>query len=223
LRRDICNWKYQDRIVTEIQAYKSLAKNVKVELVSWESIVLILPATPGQNDNPFAYEFRTLLEEHFGPIRFEEEEISVMFSETFPLPVLLRLNKLVFELNKKAGKKYENELEIYEKGFGFYLRKKNDKRKKCWLYCGIWLDFWDAGNHYPLCFGVENVSDAVKEAFKEAVKAVYKREALPFECDGENWLMSWISQAEFDAPDMTNHVWEKIERIWRPMLEARTD
>jgi hypothetical protein len=214
------SWKYRPEKEQEIEGYKRRGqeKGFNVRLVLWEEDVLkLLPANKKQSEISLPEEFRLLLEERFGPIGFDGEETMSMFNEMFPLRTVLKLNTLIDKvggIRKKSGS-LSSKPEISKDEFCLYFEKKGQK-KECWLYFGCWLDFWK-DNHYPICFGVQNVSPDVREAFTKSLKQVYEQDAILFE---ENWLMGWIPKEDLNKSNAFAKISPKLQRIWKSMSDA---
>jgi hypothetical protein len=164
-------------------------------------------------------EYLLLLEERFGPIGFDEEETTSMFKENFPLGTVLKLTALIDKIRNESELP-ASDLEIYKDGFGFYFQQKGQE-KTCWLYLGCWLAFWENNHrdnsHHPICFGVEDVSRDVREAFERSLKRVYSQNAIPFE---ENWLLGWIPAKDLNKLNAFEEISPKLRKIWNSMCDA---
>ena len=103
-------------------------------------------------------------------------------------------------------------MDIKKDDFGFYLKKG-----KCWLfYVGCWQTFWDDGNHYPICFGIEDDSPILVSAFKNAFRKAYKKEAAT--CG--KWTMGWVPEKDFNSLNAVEEIWSKLKPIWEAVAKA---
>ena len=103
-------------------------------------------------------------------------------------------------------------MDIKKDDFGFYLMKG-----KCWLfYVGCWQTFWDDGNHYPICFGIEDDSPILVSAFKNAFRKAYKKEAAT--CG--KWTMGWVPEKDFNSLNAVEEIWSKLKPIWEAVAKA---
>jgi hypothetical protein len=211
------SWEHRPEKEQEIKRYqrRGREKGVNVpNLAFWEDALQRLPANRKQSEVFLPEEFRLLLEERFGPIGFDKEETMSMFNENFPLRCALKLNTLIDKLRKESELP-SSKLEISKDEFCFYFEKKGQE-KTCWLYFGCWLEFWEV-NHHPICFGVQNVSLAVREAFRRSLKREYKQDAILLD---DNWLMGWIPEKDLNTSDAVEQISPKIRRIWQSMSNA---
>ena len=97
-----------------------------------------------------------------------------------------------------------------------------DELASIFLSClGCWLAFWENNHrdnsHHPICFGVEDVSRDVREAFERSLKRVYSRNAIPFE---ENWLLGWIPAKDLNKLNAFEEISPKLRKIWNSMCDA---
>ena len=132
-----------------------------------------------------------------------------MFSENFPVGMLLKLNALIEAVRVDLSPK--SKLDIHKDEFGFYLQKSDT----CGLYFGCWLDFWE-NNSYPLCFGIQYASTEVRDAFVRSLRNVYEQDAV-FQGD---WTMGWIPEQEISSPLAVKLISSKLGLIWQSMSEV---
>jgi hypothetical protein len=97
--------------------------------------------------------------------------------------------------------------------FGFCLRKSNGTL----LFVGYWLQFWNDGHPYPICFGIPDAAPKVQEAFKNAFQEAYKEEAVSFV---DKWTMGWVPEGDFNSLDAVDEIWRKLAPIWKKVSEA---
>lgn len=207
-------WKFRKEMSDGIAGLRKIADatNVTVKQVFWEDILQLLFGTHLRQGIAITEEFRLLLTEHFGPISFEREETSLMFSPEFPIRTLLKLNAVLEGLRQKAGAHVATKLYSDKDESGFYLQVG----KRSLLFVGCWLAFWDAGHHYPLCFGVQDESSHIRDAFQLAFREVYKQEAISF----DDWWMGWVSEEDLVGVDAVDEIWAKLEPIWNKVKAA---
>jgi hypothetical protein len=212
------SWNHRREVKQEIEGYKQRYKTkaVRVGEILWEDVWQLLLNNETKNEISLAYEFRLVLEERFGPIGFDEQETMLMFKDDFPMKEFLKLNAVLDGIGEKARKassikKSEKKkrlpkhvsLEIEKDAAGFCLPNSN-------LWIGYWLPFWNAGNPFPICFGVEDVTSKLADRFKKAFYDEYKEEAKPF----GGYTMGWVPKDDFEDANAIEKIWPKLERIW---------
>lgn len=217
------NWEFRQELEDEIATLReeAIEKRVSVNQVYWEEVLERISKEETQADSPLIEEFRLLLAERFGPIRFYPEETKSMFTSGFPMRNVVKLNAVLEGLRQKARKdagklnieKYGTRLYSDMDEFGFCLRKSNGTL----LFVGYWVQFWNAGHPYPICFGMPDAAPKVQEAFKSAFEEVYKEEAVPFV---DKWIMGWVPELDFNSLDAVDEIWRKLLPIWRKVSDA---
>jgi hypothetical protein len=207
------NWKFRKEMKDGIATLQKVGdeKNIPVTQVFWEDVLALLPKNSAQYGAPLIEEFRLLPNERFGPINFEPEEIKSMITPEFPMQTVLKLNAVLEGIRKKVGKDETNTC-VNKDEFGFYFRKG----KRELLFLGYWLAFWDAKHPYPICFGVQEDTPSVKEAFTSAFQKAYKKDPISF----DNWTMGWVSEKDFNSLDTVDEIWSKLEPIWNKVKNA---
>jgi hypothetical protein len=214
------DWKYRpnnDEVIEEYRRSKGqLAINVRQ--IYWDDVLRLFSKGDSRATGPLIVEFVLLLMEGFDPIKFASKEIVRMFTSEFPMETLIKLNAILEGLRKRAGKEAESESVSYE--FGFYLTK--GKRKL--IFVGLSREFWDAGHHYPICFGVDDEDARVKEAFCLAFRKAYNQE--PISIAEMEMTIGWVPQEEFnrfETTDATNEIWAKLGPIWDNVKKASAE
>ena len=217
------NWEFRQEVDDEIATLREEAveKRVRVNQVFWEEVLERISKEETQTESPLIEEFRLLLAERFGPIRFYPEESKQMFSTEFPMHNVVKLNAVLEGLRQKARKdagklhieKYGTRLYSDKNEFGFCLRKSNGTL----LFVGYSLQFWNDGHPYPISFGIPDAASNVQEAFKSAFQEVYKEEAVSFV---DKWTMGWVPEGDFNSLDAVDEIWGKLVTIWKKVDEA---
>jgi hypothetical protein len=205
------NWELLEDKKDEILVYQRDVGNtgVHVSVILWEDVISLMPESKQSRGFSVLEEFRSLLCERFGPITFDDKEVELMLSESFPVGMFLKLNALIdavrLDLNPKS------KLDIHKDEFGFYLQKSST----CELYFGCWLDFWE-NTSCPLCFGIQYASAEVRDAFVRSLRSVYEQDAV-FQGD---WMMGRIPGQDIGSPLAVKLISSKLKLIWHSMSEA---
>jgi len=204
------NWKFKKAVESDAKQ-KHGRQGVSIAIRTWGELIRILPDE--DRTNSILYHFRLLLEERFGSIKFEEEEVNALFNSEIPIDTVLKLNAVLEGLRQKAGKRTATDMAMDKDESGFYLRKG----KRWLLFVGCWQTFWNEGYHYPICFGTEDESPKVKKAFRDAFQRTYKAEAIAF----GKWTMGWVPTEDFNGPDdPVEKIWGRLELIWQAVAKA---
>jgi hypothetical protein len=217
------NWEFRQEVDDEIATLREEAaeKSVTVNQVFWEEVLERISKEETQTESPLIEEFRLLLAERFGPIRFYPEESKQMFSTEFPMQIVVKLNAVLEGLRQKARKDARRlDIEMYgtrlysdKNEFGFCLRKIDGTL----LYVGYKLQFWNNGHPYPMCFGIPDATPKVQEAFKSAFQDVYKEEAVSLD---DKWTMGWVPEGDFNSLNAVDEIWGKLVTIWKKVAAA---
>jgi hypothetical protein len=212
------DWLYLLENNQAIREYQlnSREQAINVRTIYWEKVLQILSEDNSRSRCPFVEEFRLLLSKRFGPINFCSKEIKSMFAPEFPMETLVKLNAVLEGLKNRFAKKETISVsEIYESGFELVMGGIS-------LFVGLSLEFWNAGHHYPVCFGVPDKDAQVREAFSQAFRKVYKQE--PFSIAEMGWTMGWVTQEDFnrfEKDDAINEIWIKLALIWDSVKQAK--
>ena len=128
-----------------------------------------------------------------------------MERNSMTMATALRVNNLIEQIRRAAGD-LATPLQIAEGEFGFYLKKE----KQWLLYFGCWVTFWEE-RPAILCFGVDDATADVQEAFRRSFREVYGLEAVML---NDKWIMGWVPNAELEQADPARLIWTKLGRIW---------
>lgn len=215
------DWEYKQDNDKNIEAYrrKGGENTIHVRYIFWEDVLRLLQLNDPPRNSPFIIEqFRLLLMDRLGPISFTSEEIKCMFKPDFPMETIIKLNSVLDGLKQKATKKATLKQAGDSNEFGFYLT--DGKRE---LFIGLWLNFWNAGYYFPICFGIQDEDSRVKEEFSKAFLEAFGKSPISIE-DGQ-WTMGWVPQEEFNrfetASGAINEIWAKLAPIWKRVKEAQ--
>jgi hypothetical protein len=205
------DWKYRPDVGEEIAEYtrEGREKGVDVKQITWQQLVDRHGDTVGSVS--LSQEFINLIKDRFGPVIFTEGEISSMETGEMSLETLLKINKLIDDVRKKAGRPATDKLEVAVDEVGFYLRKG----RKGVLFFGCWLPVWKEHGHV-LCFGVDD--NSMKAAFSKALKEVYKQEVI----DYGGYHVGYVPEEDMRAkePETAHVIWENIKKIWSELEGA---
>jgi hypothetical protein len=209
------SWKYRDDKEDEITAYKKRfnQRGILTKQIFWEDLLPLLIKSANQKELSLVHEFRLVLEERFGPVRFDREEAAAVFSDNFPVSTMLKLIAVIDKIGQENIRK-PSKLDITKEEFGWYFTKRGEETS-CWLYFGCWLDFWN-DNHHPICFGVSDVSPAIKKQFVSSLKEIYKQD--PIQCG--DYLMGYIPEEDLAKSSAVEEISPKIKRLWKSMSEV---
>jgi hypothetical protein len=204
------NWKFRRTVENDVKQ-KHGKQGVSIALKTWGELMTVLP-NEGKADS-FLYQFRLLLAERYGSIEFEEEEVSALFKSEISIKTILKFNAVLEGLRQKAGKRNTSSMNMDKDESGFFLIKGS----RWLLFVGCWQTFWNDGHEYPICFGTEDESPKVKEAFRNAFRKGFESEAIQF----GKWTMGWIPEEDFRVPDdPVEKIWAKLEPIWKAVSKA---
>lgn len=191
---------------------------VQAKVVLWEEVLPVLHeiANGATADPvaPFVTEFYKLLDDRFGPIKFSEEEISMLLSIKDFSTDFYAMRKVQFVIEKIADyqkRNYKLDWEREKESYGFYFKQGKDDL----LWFGIWRTALKVDGAHQLCIAVDRSwGREVTEAFLEVCKKE-KKKLVDIE-EGGKWIVTWISDEFLQSNDSDGQVWKEL----KPILEA---
>jgi hypothetical protein len=193
-----------------IHADELLQKSLN--LVYWEDV---LRAIETSNSDPFVDEFRKLLDDRFGTIKFSEEEINMLQSQEFPV-AFHTVRKVQYVIEEIADKQLKKEHYKFRWGcnkeeYGIYCTQDN----KDVLWFGMWDELLQECG--AITFGVhERCNPKVIKAFSACCT---QDKTKQIEGDGK-WTVSWISNEVFESSDPVEQVWKELKSFLDAVYEA---
>jgi hypothetical protein len=211
------NWECRQGNDEAINKYRASSgqQAISVCQIYWHQVLELLQKSDSRAKGHFVQEFWHLLMERLGPINFSSKEIEQMFTPDFPMETLIKVNAVLAGLRARAAQREVKPVSDSIE-FGFYLR---DGERE--MFVGLSLDFWAAGHHYPISFGVSDKDAEVMNAFSQAFEREYRQK--PISVADMQWTMGGIPREEFNRFETANaidEIWHKLAPIWATVKEA---
>jgi hypothetical protein len=182
--------------------------------IYWEQLLTVVERAAKESRDPFLEEFSKLLFLEFGPIRFQEDEMQMLYSKDFSTAyrTLRKAESLVDDVRARTAaylKSWERGVPQYtfpresdENAYGFYVSRDGHY----FLWFGIWLDVATS----PLCFGVEEGwgGSGLQERFSDSCKGGTVRV--------DKYLLRLVAREAFQSDDPVETIWSLL----LPSLEA---
>jgi hypothetical protein len=182
-----------------------------MNLVYWEDVLRSIETS---DSDPFVNEFRKLLDDRFGTIKFLGEEIDMLQSKDFPA-AFHTVRKVQYVIEEIADKKLKEENYKFrwecDRDYGIYCTQ-NGKDV-------LWFGMWDKllQEHGALSFGVY---DKWNPKVREAFSACCTQDRVE-EIDGDGkWTVSWIPNEFLKSSDPVEEVWKALKPILDAVCEA---
>jgi hypothetical protein len=212
------NWEYRQENEEAIKEYQASSgqRAMSVCQIYWHNVLELLQKNDSRAEGHFVKEFWHLLMERLGPINFSSKEIERMFTPDFPMKTLIKVNAVLEGLRTRAAKREVKPVSDSNE-FGFYL---SDGERE--MFVGLSQEFWDAGHHYPISFGVSDKDARVKDAFSRAFEREYRQK--PISVATMEWTMGGVPQKDFNRFETANaidEIWGKLAPIWESVKEAQ--
>jgi len=193
---------------------------IELKIVRWENVLSRIVKCEDAHHDVLLEEFRKLLQERFGPMKFDDAERTFLLSKDFTTiySACFKTNELVEQLKEKVKEKLKDRLQakieiVIEPDkptvdfFGFYLRQKQQQKNRL-LWVGVCPEYGS-----PISFGVGGDDQCFSsEAFTAGWQGPTKQ------CNG--YKLAELPETLFQSDDLVKAVWEKLAPVMDRIIAA---